>query len=209
MFALPSPNTALFSDDRRHRLWLTRCKPDLFLNDGYGRAVFVMLNPSTADETSDDMTVKKCLGFAKPQGATEIGIVNLFTFCATEPRELLRCGERNHRDADAVIEHAFDWLRERHPNGRMRRVIFAYGSPPWAGLSASNASMWGELLRETAARVDFVRRLALARDLPPMCLGVTAEAWPRHPSRLGYDKGGDDNFQAVPPAHFAALGLEP
>ena len=51
--------TALFSRDRRFRYRLGR-------RWGDGAAVcFVLLNPSTADETREDPTVRRCIGFAR------------------------------------------------------------------------------------------------------------------------------------------------
>lgn len=205
---LPGPNTALFSDDRTHRLWLTRHRPAELLDVVLGRALFVMLNPSTADEFANDMTVTKCLGFARQLGASEIGIVNLFTACATDPRGLQHLAEPNHPDADVVIERAFEWLRERHPTGELRNCIFAYGAPPWAGLRLDNKSTSGHMLRAQAQRVAFVREAAQRVQARPMALGLTADAWPRHPSRFGYSDGLNDFLQPVPSRHFASLGLE-
>ena len=51
--------TALFSRDRRFRYRLGR-------RWGQGAAVcFVLLNPSTADETCNDPTVRRCTSFAR------------------------------------------------------------------------------------------------------------------------------------------------
>lgn len=198
---------AVFSDDRAHRLFLWRHKPDLFLDDGYGRALFVMLNPSTADETANDMTIKKCVGFAKPFGATSIGVVNLFTACATVPQDLIAMQERNHEHADAAIEAAVEWAKAR-PGARLP-IIFAYGMPPWAGARRDSTSLNGQMFRAQIERIDTVVRILDRHGRPPMCLGLTEIGWPRHPSRLGYDRGGDDTYQLVPDSHFGALGLKP
>lgn len=55
------------------------------------RAVFsiVMLNPSTADHTVDDPTIRKCIHFAKQEGCGQLIVRNLFAYRATNPRELL------------------------------------------------------------------------------------------------------------------------
>lgn len=47
---------------------------------------FVMLNPSTADASVDDPTIRRCLGFARDLGFGQLEVVNLFGLRATEPR---------------------------------------------------------------------------------------------------------------------------
>lgn len=56
------------------------------------RPVFsiVMLNPSTANHTFDDPTIKKCIHFAKQEGCGQLLVRNLFAYRATHPRELSR-----------------------------------------------------------------------------------------------------------------------
>ena len=73
---------AVFSEDRlyRYRLW-RRWAP--------GRPVlFVMLNPSTADETKNDPTVERCERRARAWGGTGLEVVNIFAFRATDPESM-------------------------------------------------------------------------------------------------------------------------
>lgn len=51
---------------------------------------FVMLNPSTADGTLDDPTIRRCVGFARTLGCASLLVVNLYAYRATDPRELRR-----------------------------------------------------------------------------------------------------------------------
>jgi len=53
---------------------------------------FIMLNPSTADATVDDATIRKCIGFAKRLGYSAIEVVNLFAFRATQPKDIKAAG---------------------------------------------------------------------------------------------------------------------
>lgn len=51
-------------------------------------AMFIGLNPSTADETQDDPTIRKCVGFAKRWGYGALCMTNLFAFRATSPKDM-------------------------------------------------------------------------------------------------------------------------
>lgn len=51
-------------------------------------ALFVMLNPSTADAEHDDPTITRCIGFAKSWGFHGLVVVNLYAWRATNPKEL-------------------------------------------------------------------------------------------------------------------------
>ena len=86
----PMIRTADISTCRRYRYRLGR-------KWGEGpTAVFVMLNPSTADAEQDDPTVRRCIGFAKAFGCGQLQVVNIFAWRTTLPLELrgrLRSGE--------------------------------------------------------------------------------------------------------------------
>ncbi|MGC1549970.1 MAG: DUF1643 domain-containing protein [Rhodanobacter sp.] len=46
---------------------------------------FIMLNPSTADATANDATIRKCMKFAKAWGWDWLYVVNLFAWRDTSP----------------------------------------------------------------------------------------------------------------------------
>lgn len=81
---------AQFSDDRVYRYSLTRLVPVTFSFEPRpftGRTVmFIGLNPSTADETNDDPTIRRLIDFASRWGFTRMFMTNLFAFRATDPR---------------------------------------------------------------------------------------------------------------------------
>lgn len=56
---------------------------------GHGYAMFVGLNPSTADATLDDPTIRRCVAFAKAWGYGAMCMGNLFAWRATRPADLL------------------------------------------------------------------------------------------------------------------------
>ncbi len=78
---------AIFSDDRKYRYTLWRSWSEEPVPFG-GYAMFIGLNPSTADETEDDPTIRRCIGFAKSWGYGGLCMCNLFAFRATEPSEM-------------------------------------------------------------------------------------------------------------------------
>lgn len=47
-----------------------------------------MLNPSTADATQDDPTIRKCRGFTERLGYKRFDVGNLFAYRTTYPKEL-------------------------------------------------------------------------------------------------------------------------
>lgn len=62
----------------RYRVW-RRWKPS------GSAALFIGLNPSTADESRDDPTLRRCRKFAQSWGYGGFTIVNLFAYRATDP----------------------------------------------------------------------------------------------------------------------------
>lgn len=55
---------------------------------GSGICLFIMLNPSVADATEDDPTIRRCIDFTRRWGHRELRVVNLFAFRTKEPRGL-------------------------------------------------------------------------------------------------------------------------
>ncbi len=77
------PNGAILSPDRLYRYALWR-----LWERGTRVALFVGLNPSTADETQDDPTIRRCIAFAKSWGCGGMFMGNLYGWRATDPSEL-------------------------------------------------------------------------------------------------------------------------
>lgn len=78
---------AHFSDDRIYRYSLTRIWGSINVN--HDRLVaFIGLNPSTADETADDPTIRREIGYAKSWGYDGLIKLNLFAFRATDPMQM-------------------------------------------------------------------------------------------------------------------------
>ncbi|MGI6657815.1 MAG: DUF1643 domain-containing protein [Dethiobacteraceae bacterium] len=57
-------------------------------NTNRPKATFVLLNPSTADETENDPTVSRCVRYAVNWGYGSLYVVNIFALRSTDPRQL-------------------------------------------------------------------------------------------------------------------------
>lgn len=147
--------TATISDDGIYRYDLTRT-----LGKG-AKAVFVLLNPSTADGTSDDPTVAAVLRFAVSMPNHSVGtvtIVNLFSLRTTDPALLGSHPDPVGPDNDATIA--------RHLRDADAIVVG-----------------WGEQGSRFSDRVTSVLHLLAFHEL--WCFGTTSKGHPRHPQRLG------------------------
>ena len=87
---------------KRYRYWLHR---DLAAQGDEG-LVFVMLNPSTANATEDDRTVRRCMDFGRRWGFRELTVVNIFALRATDPAVL--------RELSTRVKQVF-WLNPERP----------------------------------------------------------------------------------------------
>ena len=67
-------------------------------------AMFIGLNPSTADERSNDPTVRRCVRFAKDLGYGGLIMTNAFAFRATSPKALRSINDPVGPDNDAWLQ---------------------------------------------------------------------------------------------------------
>lgn len=145
---------AEFSDCRTYRYALWR----RWGWQGYARQVmFVGLNPSTADETEDDPTVRRCIRFAKDWGYSAMLMMNAFAFRATDPRDMKAAAEPVGPGNDEALAYR---------STQVGLIVAAWGvhCPPE---------------REAA--------VCRAIGRPIHCLGRTRGGRPRHPLYLRAD----------------------
>lgn len=76
------------SEDKLYRFVLGRS-----WDESLPECVFIMLNPSTADESHDDPTIRRCINFAKSFGCGTLLVGNLYAFRTNDPRDLFRSSE--------------------------------------------------------------------------------------------------------------------
>jgi hypothetical protein len=132
-------------------------------------ALFVMLNPSTADHRTDDPTIRRCIGFAKREGFAAIAVVNLFSYRATDPSELV----------DAVGA-GIDVNPEENSI-----IVTRYMAAPASEIGLRVAA-WGAWFdsHQNFARIHPEKMTART---PLHSLGVSKSGQPRHPLYLKKD----------------------
>ena len=150
-------SAAVLSNDGLYRYVLTRTwQPEVH------RLWFIMLNPSTADATVDDPTIRRCMGFARRFGYGGVGVVNLYAYRATKPADLWKAADPVGPENDSTI-------------GAML-VERSYFDVPTVAAWGANAKP------ERVAQV-----LAMPGAHRLMCLGLTKAGQPRHPLYLRSD----------------------
>lgn len=154
-------STAVYSDCERYRYLLTRVwTPDA------PRALFVMLNPSTATEVQNDPTVERCERRARALGFGGFRVTNIFAWRDTDPRNMRAANDPvGPANDDAIIDSCL-WAGSADD-----RIIAAWGSH-------------GAHLNRGAA----VERLLRAQPRPLHHFGVTQQGHPKHPLYIAYSQ---------------------
>jgi hypothetical protein len=151
---------ATLSACRTYRYFLWRQ-----LSESSARMLFVMLNPSTADETKPDPTMTRCAGFAAREGCGRFGIVNLWAFRSKNPRALERAPDPVGPDNGSALVSA----AAEHD-----RIVCAWG------VGVHHVLGWENRVR------DVLDLLGAWDDL--LCFGVCRDGrTPRHPLMLRAD----------------------
>jgi hypothetical protein len=148
-------SSAVYSPCSRYRYLLTR------IWDAEGpRALFVLLNPSTATEQQNDPTVERCERRARALGAGAFRVTNIFAFRATDPQVMRAAPDPVGPGNDAAIAESALWAD---------RILCAWGTH---GAHRGRGRAVEALLRATGR--------------PLWHLGLTQDGMPRHPLYVGY-----------------------
>ncbi|NLS27969.1 hypothetical protein S2M10_29710 [Sphingomonas sp. S2M10] len=145
---------ALISDCGLYRYWLLRqwdaSAPFLPI---------IMLNPSTADASIDDPTIRRCIGFARRDGFGGIKVMNLFAFRATSPADMIAARDPIGPDCYSNLIGMIDYARQ-------------YSLPVLAAWGAHGSHLGRDRAVMSSARGIGARLV---------CLGMTKLGHPRHP----------------------------
>ena len=152
---------AHFSDSRTHRYQLWRSWPERRYDDRNWVA-FIGLNPSTADEHTDDRTVAGCIRRAiRWRKFVGMWMLNLFAFRGTDPRTMLAA------DDPTGDPHCLDAIRDVVTAPIVTRVVLCWGEH---GAHRNRAAKVLEMLEASEA----VR--------PKLCyLELNKSGQPKHP----------------------------
>ena len=155
LFEKPMSKGAIISDCGiyRYLLWRTWDEDEPVL-------LVIGLNPSTADETADDPTIRRCVGYAKTWGYGGLRMVNLFAYRATSPDEMIQypdpVGDLND---EIILDTAND------------------------GITHATLVAWGN----RGSHLDRDKQVLRLITHEPYCLRVTAQGQPEHPLYLRKD----------------------
>jgi hypothetical protein len=158
--------TALLSKDFRFRLgreW--RLYPD----DQPRHALWIMLNPSTADALVDDATIRRCVSFSQREGCGSMQVLNRFPLRSRDPGALVDF--KDHPDFKVVTEFN---------RGLLAAELMLARQHDWLVICA-----WGAH-SAYAESPSAIENLVL-RPPPLWCLGTTKQGHPKHPLYLAAD----------------------
>ncbi|MBZ4020983.1 hypothetical protein CKO11_00720 [Rhodobacter sp. TJ_12] len=150
---------AVYSDCEKYRYLLTRV-----WDESQPRALFVMLNPSTATEVQNDPTVERCERRARALGFGAFRVTNIFAYRATDPKDMRAQSDPVGPENDAAILESLDWAK-----GPQDRIICAWGAH---GAHLNRGAAVERLLRDSGRALHH--------------LGLTAAGAPKHPLYIAY-----------------------
>lgn len=150
-----APSTAVYSDCERYRYSLTR----VWDTDGR-KALFVMLNPSTATEVQNDPTVERCERRARALGFGAFQVTNIFAWRDTDPRKMRAAADPIGPGNDDAILSGADWADQ---------IIAAWGTH---GAHLGRGPDVEHLLRKA--------------HHPLFHLGLSKQGHPKHPLYIAY-----------------------
>lgn len=146
---------AYFSDDRKYRYWLLRTWDDslpIMANIG--------CNPSTADETVNDPTIRKDMGFAERLEFGGLLKLNVGAYRTTDPKRWLNAAD------PFGPKNTAEFLRDYLAQFRAECIVAA----------------WGKCIGRFAPKAN-----RLVSNLPDVqCFGRNHDGTPRHTLMLPY-----------------------
>jgi len=118
--------SAVISECGLYRLALARACYPTGTRRRRGYVLWVMLNPSTADASLDDPTIRRVMDFTARWGYSRAVVVNLYSFRATDPKEMFKAadpvGPENDISIHKMAPHASKVVCGWGKHGKPERV---------------------------------------------------------------------------------------
>lgn len=149
--------SALFSPDRVYRYRLDRT-----WDERRPKLIYIMLNPSVADDKTDDQTIRVCMGRAERLKFGGIIVLNLFGLISTKPGILTTHNDPIGPDNDYHIRRCL-------LNNRDNKVIAAWG-----------------IMGNIKNRDKVIRSFCNGFLIPLHVLKFSTYGYPCHPLRIPY-----------------------
>ena len=126
------------------------------------KVLFIMLNPSTADETKNDATVERCERRARNLNFGSVRICNIFAWRETNPFKLKQKTKPIGKDNNKIIQDSTIWAND---------IICAWGTH-------------GSHLE----RDEEIKKLLSSNGCKLYHLGLTKNGHPKHPLYVPYSQ---------------------
>ncbi len=119
---------------------------------------FIGMNPSKADEQFDDPTVRRCINFARREGAGKFVMLNVLGYRSTDASAVKKVQDPNGAEND-------QWIK-----AEVEKADYVVAA-------------WGSNVKDRGQQV-----LEIIRGLKTIyCLGINADGSPKHPLYLKTD----------------------
>jgi hypothetical protein len=150
-------SVAVYSDCEKYRYSLTRV-----WETAGKKALFIMLNPSTATEIQNDPTVERCERRARTLGFGAFCVTNIFAWRDTDPKKMRAATDPVGPENDTTILESCSWADS---------VICAWGTH---GAHRDRGPYVERLLRDNVSQLFH--------------LGLTKHGHPKHPLYIAYSQ---------------------
>ena len=155
-------SSASFSTCKNYRWSLTR-----HLTNSKKELIFIGLNPSLANATDNDPTIRRLIGFSENWGYGCLTVLNLFAKVSKSPKSLASCND------------PVGWQNDCQLNKMIKYWSYNDSCELWIG--------WGVNGRLMGRNEKFLKKIKRS-SRKPLVIGLTKEGHPKHPLYISKQK---------------------
>ena len=170
----------------RYVLWRRFQASDGLDPDCLNPVVFIMLNPSKADNKKNDPTMERVERITEDWGHNSVLVCNLFAYIESNSEKLFKVNDPFGPDNEKAIDWTINFARRFPKNTSTElKVVCAWGTKG---------------CRPDCRKIidEFIDKFKEKRDTELWCLGRNRDGSPRHPKPQGY-KLTEKNFELCLP----------